>query len=469
MNKYYFHHQLNTLTIPDWTNRLFLLLFFFIQIILIFIFAEKGLSLIIILFLAFILFFYTAFSVERMFYLFTFYIAIAPDTLYLKYFPGFPISYTFKFAIPLFALVLFYWIIYLFKAKEQTNFKSLDYAILAYLVFVILSAVRGFFYGFKLLYFVWDLLSHLWYLGYFIFRYSPLRLNIKKFYDVILFFVFIISLEFIYGFTHTEGFIVFRRVVAKNIHLALFGISYIGATIIYGTTRSRKIVFAMILPIIIFAVLTCQQRSLWLSTILSILILACIFIYSRRHWITKNLKQLLKIMLIGILVISVIFFIVQNQTKLFLTIITRILIFINPSLLKYDLSWLIREREIATVLQDFGNQLLFGRGFGASIVSPDRHFILSAPDNAYVYLFWKMGITGLLSFIIIQYLFIRKCFLILHRTERPDEKIFALTGLLNTFGLIIVGFANTCIAQYEYLIIWTAIMAAIATVAHQYE
>jgi len=462
-------HQTKLLTIPRWLDPVFLLLFLLCQIALILLFADRGLVVTVSLLIISILFLYTAFSVERIFYLFTFYVAVAPDPHYLHYFPGFPISYTLQLAIPLFALVLLYWLTYLLKANEQTTFDSLDYALLAYLVFVILAAARGFFYGYKPLYFVWDLMSHLWYLSYFVFRYSPLRLNIKKFYDFVLLLVVVISLEFIYGFTQTEGFIIFRRIVGKNIHLALFGISYVGATIIYGTTRGRKILFAMILPPIILAVLTSQQRSLWLGVVVVILILVCMYLYSRRQSIIENATKILKIATAIAATTFAISLLVQKQTMVFLTIIARTLIFLDPSLLKYDISWLIREREIAIALNNLGNQFLFGTGFGAWIVSPDRHFILSAPDNAYIYLFWKMGITGLLCFALIQYLFVRKCFVVLNRSKNSDERVFALTALLNTAGLIIVGFANTCITQYEYLIIWTAIIATITIIARQYE
>lgn len=461
--------QTEPMASPKWLDHVLFLLFLLFQVAIVLIVADRGLALVLSIFLAAVLFLYTFFSVERMFYLFTFYIAVAPDAYYLHYFPGFPISYTLQLAIPLFALVILYWLTYLIKAKEQIDFDSLDYTLLAYLAFVIIAAARGFFFGYRPLYFVWDVMSHLWYLSYFIFRYSPLRYNVKRFYDFVLLLVVIVSLEFVYGFLQTEGFIIFRRIVGKNIHLALFGISYIGATIIYGSARGRKILFALILPAIILAVFASQQRSLWFGAVVVMLILACMYLYSRRRSILQNARKLAKIAVAVAMAAITIAILVQKQTAVLMTIIARALIFLNPSLLRYDISWLIREREIAAAMHDLGGRLLFGTGFGAAIVSPDRHFILSAPDNAYFYLIWKMGIVGLLCFIIIQYLFFKKCFIVLNRSNDTDERVFALTALLNTVGLMIVGFANTCITQYEYLIIWTAIIASIAIIARKYE
>jgi O-antigen ligase len=133
------------------------------------------------------------------------------------------------------------------------------------------------------------------------------------------------------------------------------------------------------------------------------------------------------------------------------------------------MSWLIREREISLALRDVIGQIIFGQGLGATIISPDRRFVLITPDNAYVYILWKMGVVGLISFLVMQFLFIKRCIFVLRRALVESDKIIALTGLLNIIGLLIVGFANACISQYEYLVIWTAIMGAVETTARKYE
>jgi len=471
MNSYSEVRRINLLKIPKWAIPAFSMAFLIFQVILIIVFADKGLVPIIILFLALIVFICTAFSVDRTYYLFALYVAVAPNSIYLSYFPGITIYYWWRFAFLFFGLLLFYWVIYLSKNPQRADFRSLDYAIIVYLVLVFLSAIRGFLFGFQRHIVLWDLSPHLWYLCYFIFRYSPLKSNLRKFFDIILFYVVIVGLEFIYGFSQAEGFIFLRRIVSRNIHLALFAIPYIGATIIYGTKLIRKIVLTLLLPIILAAVFFSQQRSLWFAAFSTLIILGIIFMYSRRRWIVEHTKKLLVMFATTILTIVIIFFIFGTQVKeeLFITTLSRILVFIDPSLIEYDTSWLVRGKEIAAALESFPYQFLLGSGFGDSIVSPLRPLILISPDNAYVYLLWKMGIVGLSIFIIIHLLFIKRCFMILFRTESPDHKIFALTGLLNTFGLMIVGFANACISQYQFLVIWTAIIAAIEIIARQYE
>jgi len=65
--------------------------------------------------------------------------------------------------------------------------------------------------------------------------------------------------------------------------------------------------------------------------------------------------------------------------------------------------------------------------------------------------------------------FFRRCYLILSKTKIPDEKIFILAAILNTIGIAIISFSNSAFSQYEYQIIWVAVIAAIETIAIKYD
>ncbi len=445
-----------------------LLALLLLQIALILIAADKGFSFLIITLCMTALFIMTFLSVERMYFLFAFYVVIAPAPVYIDYFPGIPVYYALRFVIPMFSLLILYWIFYLLGNKEESRCELLDYAILFYLFLTAFAALLGFVRGNSFAYVVNDLVPHLFYLGYFIFLYSPLRLHPERFFHIILIFSIAVSIEFLYGFSQTEGLIFFRRIVARGIHLAPFAIAYIGATFIYGKQKNRKLLFALLLPIVLFAVFVSQQRSLWVSTITVIIILLVMFLYSKRQIILRYIKRIFVISTITVITaLTAISVFIASSLRLF--VLSRLLVFLNPRLFSYDISWWTRKTEIALALKDFPRQFLFGSGFGATIVSPIRHFVLFAPDNAYAYLLWKMGIIGLLSFVAIQYLFVNKCFVILRRAQEPSDRILALTGLLNMLGLMIIGFANACISQYELLIIWTAIIAAIEITARKYK
>ncbi|MCX7995462.1 MAG: hypothetical protein N3A65_06810 [candidate division WOR-3 bacterium] len=443
-----------------------------IQVVFLILFAYKGLWFILAVLVITGLFFYTLFSVPRMFYFFTAYITISVEYLYLSYFPGFPVYYSLKIAIPLFILLLVYWLTYLLKTEERADLRILDYFIISHLVLSIISAARGYFYGYKLSYCVWDFMAQFWYLGYFIFQYSPLKNHIERLYDMLLVFTLLLSFEYIYGYTKLAslGGLFLTRIVGKNIHLAQFAIPYIGGIFIFGAPRWRKFLAGLSLPFILVAVFFSQQRSLWFSITITLIILLIIFLYVRRRWLIKNVKKILLVSLLLVLVFIVLNVILDLyfKQKLFLTAFARFLIFLNPELFTYDLSWRIRWREIGLVFEDLNGHLFFGRGFGASIVSMDRHFILLAPDHAYIYILWKMGIIGLIIWSMIQLLFIKRCLFILKKGTIAEEKIFALTALLNLFGLMVIGLSNCALTTYEYIFIWSAIIATIEIISRKY-
>ncbi len=443
-----------------------------IQITFIILFAYHGPLMILVILSISGLFFYTFLSVDRMFYLLCGYIALAVEYIYLSYFPGFPIYYSLKFSIPLFALLLIYWLIYLLRAPEKTEFRALDYLILFYLTLVGISFVRGVLYGFRLSYCIWDLMAQLWYVSYFIFQYSPLRKQIAKFYDIILVFTFLLSFEYIYGYTRLAplGGLFLTRIVGKNIHLAQFALPYIGGIFIFGAPRGRKILAGIAFPVILTAIFFSQQRSLWFSVIFTLFVLFLLFLYVRRNWLIRNIKKILLIALI-IVFIFIVFNVVLDiyfKQKLFLTTLARLLVFLNPELFTYDLSWRIRWREIGLVFEDLTGHLLFGRGFGASIVSMDRHFVLLAPDHAYFYILWKMGIVGVIIWFLIQLLFIKKCLFILFKSPVALEKIWALSAFLNLIGLMIIGLSNCALTTYEYIFIWAAMIATVEIISRKY-
>jgi len=112
---------------------------------------------------------------------------------------------------------------------------------------------------------------------------------------------------------------------------------------------------------------------------------------------------------------------------------------------------------------------LAGAGLGSTTISRHRYILQITLDNSYIYLLWKMGIVGLVSFLSIYYIVIRRCRLILKSSAVVRERIFAATMLINTIGLLIVGMTNVCIAHYRFIFVWLAAIAGIEAIARKYD
>lgn len=441
----------------------------FIQISCVILFAYKGLIIAIapILVISFILF--TAFSVEKIFFFLCFYIIIFEEYYYAQYFPGLPIYYLWPLATGLFVLLLIYWLIYLLKNQTSFQIKSLDILIIIFLFFVILSTLNGLLRGYDAKSWRWDILPYPFYLSYFIFIYSKLKTKTKFFYNIVLLLSIPVALTMIYTLSQLKGAILLQRIVTQNIHMMQFAIPYAGLIAIYSQSLKRRIICTLLLPIFVLAVIISQQRALLFTTFLSSFVLFIIFIKIVYKPLKKNTKLILMLIMIAVLIIP--FVIIESITKesLLLTFISRFYIFLNPTNFTSDASWQIRWQEIVRVLPQINENLIFGAGLGATTISRHRLILQITVDNSYVYVLWKMGIIGLLSFLSIHYMLIKRCRLVLKHTKIVDEKIFATTILLNTIGMLLIGVTNAGIAHYRFLFIWLALMASIELTARKYD
>jgi hypothetical protein len=469
-------------------NRFTLLItLIFVQLLILYAFIQGEIVVVfaLVLGLAFLLF--GAFSVERSFYLAAFYCLSFPEKYFLHNFPGIPVYFIWTIGYPLFLILLGYWFLYLIRnqtfgrpeSSESFSFstmiasriKVMDVLLLTFIVAFSLSGILGYLKGNNRTYWAYDLMSLSLYLSYFIYYYSPLRKNPKLFYDFVLFCSILVSTQFIYSLIQLGGTVFLRRVISEHIHITLMAISYLGATIIYSSSKLRRIIFPLLLIIVLVGVLISQQRALWASVGVTLIILLLIFTYEKRRLLFASVTKVLVGMGLAIIVMGGLFILLQILTKgkLLPTIISRILIFVSPNLLRFDISAIERITAIKNALSEVGDNFLFGQGLGASIVSRWRLAEQLTVDNSLVFLYWKTGILGLFSFIILILYFFYRCFSTLRKKLITEEKIYVLSALINMLGLIIVAFTNVCIVHYRFIIVWAATFAVVELIARKYE
>lgn len=441
-----------------------------IQVLCIILFADGKLIYLLGAISLIVFFIYTFFSVEKIFLLLAFYIAAFPMLEYLGNFPGLIIGFSWKIAYPLFALLIIYWSIYLLTHRENFLLNRMDIAIIIYLVIMSISGVSGFLRGYDRKIFLYDFLPIPFFLGYFIFLYSPLRNKLKKYYDFLLAIAIFVSFQFIYAVVNYKSLFFLGRIVSEHIHIAQLAIPYIIATLIFSTSRTRKILFSFPLLLVISGVIISQQRSLYAATSLTIVFLTGVFLYTRRVWIKNNLSRFATYITAACLLIVAITTIIQIITrgKFLTTLNARFFIFLNLEQLSADTSWKGRWREINHALKGLKHFWFFGQGFGASHITRfrfTRQFVL---DQSYLYLIWKTGVIGLLSLLYMYFTFFTRNIKTLRKKITNDEKIFLITALFNAAGMILIAFANVSIAHFRLLFIWGALFASTEIIARKY-
>lgn len=442
-----------------------------VPLFILIVYANDLLAYLFIFFFIIGLLLFTAFSIEKLFILLAFYVSSFEVRGYLVYFPGISVWYSWLIAYPLFGLLLLYWIIYLSRADERFLFNRMDKAVIVYLFIMFMAALHGFLRGHDRMLLLYDFMAIPYFIGYFVFLYSPMKKKIGVFCDFLLFFAVFVSLQFIYAVTKFRAGFFLTRIVSEHIHIAQFAVPYIMASLVYSTSRSRKIVLACLLPVIILGVILCQQRSLYASTGLTIILLLGLLIYRKRNFIRNHIAAVLRYTLAAVIFIGIGIAIAQSATggKFITTISSRIFIFLNLGELTRDISWQIRWAEIDDALRDIDKHWLFGQGFGASFITRYRYMVAITVDQSYVYLIWKTGVVGLLSFLYMYFLFFRRGIGALFKKISNQDKIFILAAMLNAAGMMLVAMANVSIPKYRLLFVWAGLFGLTEAIARKYE
>ena len=448
-----------------------LVIILFWEIIFTVVFSNKGLILIIASTAILFFFIYTLFSIEKSYYLCAAYFLIFPEKYYSIFFPGVPISFYWIIGYPIFLLSVLYWITFLFKHRIELKFGILDKTITGLFLSIIIAAVFGILQGHKFEYLRLEILPLSLHLVYFIFLYSSLKDNPRRFYDFITFCALIIAFEFIDSMLKFWGQIFLVRIVSMHIHISQLAIAYLGAILIYASSKKRKIIAGFLLPIILLSVAISQQRALWGATLVILVFLIAIFIYERRRRLKENYLKILRISTVIAIIVLGSYLIVNKITNnmLYNTIIARGQILFKFESLRYDASYKVRTAEIVEALRTIKNDFLLGKGLGASVITRWRLTEHIWVDNSYAYIYWKMGILGLVTFFLFYFTFFKRGLGLLQKKITEDERIYTLATLLNFISLFIVGLTNTCIITYRFIIVWAASIAIVESIARKYD
>ena len=134
-----------------------------------------------------------------------------------------------------------------------------------------------------------------------------------------------------------------------------------------------------------------------------------------------------------------------------------------------DVSYTIRANEVVEAIRTIKSDFLIGKGIGASVVTRWRFMEHATVDNSYAYLYWKMGIFGLIAFLGFYVVFFVRSLKLLIHPIKSNERIFVVTTILNFVALFIVALTNVCIVHYRFILIWAASIGFVEYLVRKYE
>jgi len=396
---------------------------------------------------------------------------------YISFLPGYSWGIRYKFfrgiyfdeklLLAFFFLILVWIIIDLFQRFKTYKLQqtSLDWTIGSFIIIIILSALRGGLEGFDLTALKIDAVFLSLYIYYFIyvnrFQLSDLQTLINALSIITIF----VSIEYIMlAFSEaTSGSILIKRVVTQQPHVAQISLPIFASYLFFPNAISKKILATIALIPLAGMIFFSQQRGLWVGITFS-LILVGGFAFIKEQISLKKITKYITIILLIILILFLLFLIFDKLFfgSIFITFLSRVK---TLSTLSADPSTNIRLAEIIRAFKQWDNNIVtvcFGTGLGAAYESVDltrpNHFSV---DNSYAFILWKMGIVGLIVFLLIIYSFFKKGLYVFKKSNNTEHRQIVAALMSGFGGLLIIALTNTCVARYRFIIIWSLIIAII--------
>ncbi|MBN1780886.1 O-antigen ligase family protein [bacterium] len=275
----------------------------------------------------------------------------------------------------------------------------------------------------------------------------------------------VVSVEFIM-LAISEGAvssILINRVVTQQPHLAQIALPICVAYIIFPSRVHVKILSAISIVPLLGMIFFSQQRGLWVGVLFSVIVIGGFRYLFDQITIGRLIKYCLLVMLSFAILFG--FFLLIDKLffgSVFLTILSRLS---TLSSLSTDASTNIRLGEIMRALDQWDNNVLtviFGTGLGTSYesISIERAYPFSL-DNAYAVVLWKMGLFGLIVFLMIYGSFYIRGFKIYLQSHNTQYKVIAASLMSGLAGLLVIALTNACIIRYRFIVIWVLIIAMI--------
>lgn len=248
------------------------------------------------------------------------------------------------------------------------------------------------------------------------------------------------------------------RFVSRQVHMFLLVTPFLISGMILDKSKIRKIVYFVILIPICLSVIISQTRGTWFSILIAILLAAFLSLFASIKGQRKILSFSFAILTLSIIV-SFSLNLIERMSKAKIEFTeTRVESISN---LQFDYSLAMRANSYLTVFEKIKKHPWFGNGLGdtATYLFFGQYSTQYNVDSTYLTILWKMGIVGLIPFLILYFLVLKRAFLIYSKEEDIFLKIFSI-GILSAFGaFLILGFISPILVTSRFNFLFAVLFA----------
>ncbi len=392
-------------------------------------------------------------NVEKIIYLLTFY--IVAFGIYIFKGNLYPVAVSYIVTDFILIVLFFLAMIDLSLNKRNEQIFNFSKPLLFFLFIVLLSFVIGLSNGFELKDIHREFRIFIYYAIYFV---AVRYFNNDKPIFILLIAILVATLFAASDAIYTYYTLDLNRFVSRQVHLIAFVIPFLISLIILDRHKLRRVFYFVLLLLLSLSIIISQTRGTWFSLIIAIIIslFLSIFVSMKRKSRFLSLSIILSSLVIVLLIsLNLIGKISQQKVEF---VEQRVGSVTN---LQSDLSLLMRINAYSVIINKIKSHPWFGNGLGskATYLFFGRYSIQQNIDSTYLTILWKMGIIGLIAFILLYFLLLKKAFLIYRRTENNFHKIFSI-GLISSFvGLLILGTISPILITSRFNLLFGVLFA----------
>jgi len=270
--------------------------------------------------------------------------------------------------------------------------------------------------------------------------------------------VIVATLMAAFDYIYTYNSLPTVRFVSRQVHMFLLVTPFLISSMILDRNKLRKMVYFVILIPIGISVIISQTRGTWVSIGIAILLATFLSLFVR----IEGQRKILSFSFAILTLIIIVFFslnLIGRMSKVKREFVeTRVESLSN---LQIDYSLAMRTNSYLIILKKIKQHLWFGNGLGdtATYNFFGRYSTQNNVDSTYLTILWKMGIAGLVIFLILYFLLLKRIFFIYQKTQDIFLRIFSI-GVISTFiAFLTLGTISPVLITYRFNFIFGVLFA----------
>ncbi len=354
-----------------------------------------------------------------------------------------------------FILLLFLTIL-AFERKERYHLKTKsDYLLLSFLLLTFFSLFYGILLGNPIFRAFDDFLILFYYAFYFL---VLIYFQEEKWQKILVITIIVVSvlvsLEYVLPFLLTFQI---KRYATDQQHLFNLGYPLLFSYILLGKKTKYKILAFLSLILMTLAVIISLTRALWFSIPFSLFIIFFIYLWKEKKKPMTKIFFILSVIFLYFLIFNFLFKKEGFQKFLAVRGISQ-----RATRISRDLSLIERLLSAQYILKKFKQNPILGIGFGdvhPTVIPWKKKLEFSWMDCLFLNLLWKMGVTGLIIFLLIYCFFFKNIFKVIKLPKDNFQYWFSI-GVLSSFvSLLLISITSGVLLIYRFNFVWASLLA----------